>query len=422
MRKQNVKRSKKWVSIVAALLAVLMVLPMIISAMTTALAVTTPEIDKLQAQAKELEKQKEDLKKELEAMEGSKATTIQKKVAVDREMELTSQEIENITALIQQYTLEISEQQEALDKAMVQEEEENERYQKRLRAMEEMGTVSYIGVLFQADSFTDFLDRLTMVNEILDYNQQVMDDLKKTRSQIEEAKASIEENQAEQAAYQEELLEKQAELEQQSKEAMELVQVIKSQIEETEEDIAAKEAAEAELQNEIAELVKKAEQEEAERKRREEWEQQQQQWANGGGSSSGTGGYTSTTFTWPLPGHTNISSPFGMRMHPTLHVYKLHTGTDISAARGTTIVAAAPGTVITAGYNAAYGNYVVIHHGNGTQTLYGHMSRLGTTKGATVAAGDKIGEVGMTGYATGNHLHFEVIINGKQVNPMQYFS
>lgn len=420
MRKQNVKRGRKWVSVVAALLAVLMILPMIISAMTTALAITTPEIEKLQAQAKELEQQKEELQEELEAMEDNKATTIQKKVAVDREMELTSQEIDNITALIQQYTLEISEQQEALDKAMLQEEEESERYQKRLRAMEEMGTVSYIGVLFQADSFTDFLDRLTMVNEILDYNQKVIDELKATRSQIEETKAAIEENQAEQAAYQETLLEKQAELEEQSAQAMELVQIIKDQIQETEEDIAAKEAAEAELQNEIAELVKQAEQEEAERQRREEWEQQQQQWANSGGSSSG--GYTSTTFAWPLPGYTTISSPYGMRFHPTLHVYKLHTGTDISAPKGTTIVAAAPGTVITAGYNAAYGNYVVIHHGNGTQTLYGHMSRLATTKGATVSAGDKIGEVGMTGYATGNHLHFEVIINGQQVNPMQYFS
>ncbi len=417
---RNKSQKRFWVSTLAILLALLMIVPILLSAVNMALAITTPEIEKLREQAKELAEQKEALQEEIQQMEGDKAATIERKVALDQQISLTQQEIDNVTALIQEITLQINVQQEALDEAMAQEEEETELYSKRVRVLEESGTVSYLGVLLQADSFADFLDRLTMISEILDYDQSVMEDLENTREEIQEQKAAIEDSKQEQAQYKDELAEKQEELEGQYEEATQLIESINNEISAAEQAVAEQEAAEADLQNEIAELVAQAEKEEEERLRREAWEKQQQSLANGG--NSGDSPYTSTSFIWPLPGYYNITSPFGMRFHPTLHVYKLHTGTDIGAPRGTRILAAAPGTVITAGYNRAYGNYVVIHHGNGTQTLYAHMSQIYTSKGATVSAGDLIGGVGMTGYATGNHLHFEVIINGTQVNAMQYFS
>jgi murein DD-endopeptidase MepM/ murein hydrolase activator NlpD len=131
--------------------------------------------------------------------------------------------------------------------------------------------------------------------------------------------------------------------------------------------------------------------------------------------------YVGGVFGWPLPGHSTISSSFGMRFHPTLKVYKLHTGVDISAPRGTKIVAANSGTVITSTMNGAYGNYVVIDHGGGRTTLYAHMSSRSVSVGQTVSKGQQIGLVGSTGYATAHPLPFAPRINGSLVNPMSYF-
>jgi murein DD-endopeptidase MepM/ murein hydrolase activator NlpD len=121
-------------------------------------------------------------------------------------------------------------------------------------------------------------------------------------------------------------------------------------------------------------------------------------------------------FIKPCPGR--ITSTFGMRYHPVLHVRKLHTGVDFGAPRGTPIHAAAAGVVIIAGYNRGYGNCVIIDHGGGISTLYGHCSSLAVSEGQSVKQGQVIGRVGSTGYATGPHLHWEVRRNGTPVRPL----
>ena len=126
--------------------------------------------------------------------------------------------------------------------------------------------------------------------------------------------------------------------------------------------------------------------------------------------------------TWPSPSCHIITSNYGWRLHPTLGYEKLHTGIDIGAAYGSKIVAAKSGTVVTATSNRAYGNYVVINHGGGVCTLYAHQSALAVSAGQHVNEGDLIGYVGSTGYSTGPHLHFEVIINGATTNPLGYIS
>lgn len=127
-------------------------------------------------------------------------------------------------------------------------------------------------------------------------------------------------------------------------------------------------------------------------------------------------------FCWPIPGHTHITSPYGYRVHPITGKVKFHAGVDVGAPSGLPIHAASAGRVTISVYSRSYGNYVEIDHGNGVRTRYAHMSKRLCSVGDTVAQGDVIGEIGATGHATGPHLHFEVRVNGKTLNPMQYFS
>lgn len=127
-------------------------------------------------------------------------------------------------------------------------------------------------------------------------------------------------------------------------------------------------------------------------------------------------------FIWPVPGYTSITSEFGYRTHPITGVYKLHTGTDVGAPIGADFVAMADGIVITAGTNTAYGNMVMISHGNGIVSLYAHGSKLLVKTNDVVKQGDPVLKVGSTGYSTGPHAHFEIRVNDEYVNPMQFLN
>ena len=131
--------------------------------------------------------------------------------------------------------------------------------------------------------------------------------------------------------------------------------------------------------------------------------------------------YVGGEFTWPCPASRYISSSFGNRLHPTLKVWKFHTGVDIGCAAGKDIVAAASGRVIMSQWYGGYGNCVMIDHGGGIVTLYGHASKLLVSTGATVKRGQTIALVGSTGRSTGPHLHFEVRKDGEYIDPMSYF-
>lgn len=122
---------------------------------------------------------------------------------------------------------------------------------------------------------------------------------------------------------------------------------------------------------------------------------------------------------WPTDG--GVTSNFGYRLHPIFKTKRLHAGIDIPAPTGQPIFAAAAGTIIGAGPYGGYGNAVVIDHGGGLSTVYAHQSRLGTTVGETVEAGETIGYVGSTGYSTGPHLHFEVRTGGQPVDPLAWY-
>ncbi len=135
-----------------------------------------------------------------------------------------------------------------------------------------------------------------------------------------------------------------------------------------------------------------------------------------------TAKYAGGIMKWPTPGYTGISSPYGYRIHPVYKVRKFHAGIDINAPSGAKIVATNSGRVILAGWNGGYGNCIIIDHGDGIATLYGHQSALLVSVGDKVNKGDIIGKVGSTGLSTGPHLHFEVRVNGETKNPMSYYT
>ena len=138
-------------------------------------------------------------------------------------------------------------------------------------------------------------------------------------------------------------------------------------------------------------------------------------------SSSSTGTTISSSASGFIkPSGGSVTCPYGPRIHPVTGVNSIHTGVDFGASYGTPIVAAKSGVVTTVTYNTAYGNMVIIDHGDGTSTLYAHASSFATSVGQTVSQGQTIAYVGSTGYSTGPHLHFEIRINGPHVNPMLY--
>jgi murein DD-endopeptidase MepM/ murein hydrolase activator NlpD len=127
------------------------------------------------------------------------------------------------------------------------------------------------------------------------------------------------------------------------------------------------------------------------------------------------------SFAWPLPGHSNISSPFGNRSDPFTGRTEFHSGIDLPAPAGTRINSAEAGYVRFAGWSASWGNYIIIDHADGYSTLYAHNIRNRVSSGQRVTRGQHIADVGSTGRSTGNHLHFEIRRNGAHLNPMSYF-
>lgn len=272
--------------------------------------------------------------------------------------------------------------------------------------MEEEGTVSYWSILFNADSFSDMLDRLADIDAVMDYDNQIMDELTAAREELERLQAELESARADEQAVKEEQEAKKAEQQAKVAEAEKVLEELNKNVAEVNRQLEAEDEAAAAIQADI------------EKKQTELEAQRQQQNVMLPVSSTG--------FQWPLPGsNLKLTSAFGYRIHPVTHVPHSHTGIDVSATTGTPITAAKSGQVIISekgtGSTWSYGEYVVIDHGDGTTTLYAHMNYRAVSEGQIVTQGQYIGDVGATGNVTGPHLHFEVRKNGQRVDPEECF-
>lgn len=381
----------------------------------------------LKDQLDQLEQEQKEIQAELDRLEGllsDNATEMEALVAqkniIDQEVFTLYQKTENINEQINVYKVLINDKQEELNAANARLAELNEKNKARIRAMEEGGKLTYWSVLFEASSFSDFLDRLNMVEEIAASDDKRLKEMSAAAEIVENAKIQLQEGQAALETTKEELLAAQTEMQAKSKESAVLLSALVAKGEEYEKYIADMEAKEDDLRIEIDNVEDLYE------------DAKYQEWLatsippttvtrptySGGqaGDETVTGG-----ITWLNPtSYSRVTSPFGWRIHPIYGDWRMHNGVDLGADYGTPIVATRSGRVTTATYGTSGGYYVTIDHLDGFQSTYLHMTHYVVEEGDYVNAGEIIGYVGSTGASTGPHLHFGILYKWQYVNPADY--
>ena len=429
------KNRKRFVSILAGLMAALMILTLILSLLPTrASAASSSEIRKqineLKEQKKEIQAQIEDLKDQYQKNENEIADIVARKNIIDQEIGLLHAQITNITEQISAFSVLVADKQDELDNAQSRFEQMNEDCKVRIRAMEEEGSLTYWEVLFKATSFSNLLDRLNMVEEIASSDMRRLQELSDAADAVETSRQELALEKEELDASKAELDETQATLDGKRQEADELIQELLSHAEELAALQEEKEKEDEELMAQIAEMEQAYN-----RAKEEEWlayiatattaAPTTQPGGSGGtesGGSSGGGNTSSGSSGWIRPcSYVKVTSPYGFRDRPTAGASTFHQGIDLGAPAGTTIVATRAGTVTSAGYSNSLGWYVTINHGDGFSSMYGHMQGPAyVSSGSSVSQGQSIGGVGTTGISTGNHLHFSILYNGAYQNPASY--
>lgn len=439
-------KRKRMVSILAGIMAAIMILSLIFSILPTHVSAASSseirkQINALKDDREEIKNKMAELQEQYEANSNDIRAIVARKDVIDQEIGLLHQEIININEQISAYNVLIADRQDELERAETKFEDLNDDCKVRIRAMEEEGSVSYWEVLFKANSFADLLDRLNMVEEIAASDTERLQELTDAANRV--------------AAVQDELANEKTELESAKAE----LDAAQATLDEKREEVDALFAEMMQRAAEMEQLQKDLEQEEADLletialKEQEYNEAKELEWiqymltyttvppstqapANGGDSSGGSnngnsgngsnsgnsgGNNVNVGSSWIIPcSYSSISSPFGLRESPTAGASTYHQGVDLRAPAGTPIYASRGGTVTVATYGSAAGYYVTINHGDGFSSIYMHMTSYTVSAGQSVSQGQLIGYVGKTGVATGNHLHFGIALNGAYVNPCNY--
>jgi murein DD-endopeptidase MepM/ murein hydrolase activator NlpD len=275
---------------------------------------------------------------------------------------------------------------------------------RRLVDIYENGDLGYVNVLISARSFSDFVERWEDLRLLVAANQHAIRERRKAERRVATVQADLERTRMELQQQQEAQAEARSQLDSLASERRNLVDLTASQRRVVASQVAQMEDLSAAEEAQLEALIQQRQREiEAQRKAAGIVGAQPE---SGGGSGS---------FSWPVSG--TITSPFGWRSNPFGGSPEFHQGLDIAAPSGTTVTAAASGSVIMAQWYGGYGNYILIDHGGGYSTGYGHLSAIYVSNGQAVKRGQAIGAVGSTGASTGPHLHFEVRIDGKPVDP-----
>lgn len=320
---------------------------------------------------------------------------------VDTKMVAIQDNIKELGDQLEQKKLEIEESEKELEAANIKKDEQYEATKARMVQMYKNQKVGYIQVVFSSNSFWEAINRLEYIRRISEKDNTLLDTYQAQIDYIEVQKEKIESEKSDLDLLQKREISKKNELE----EARAAKQVAIDKLESEEGKLAGEISKLEEISEQLEEDIKKLT-EEMEAKNKNQIPTQ----------------YTGGTFTWPVPGYYRISSEYNPRTSPISGNYEFHTGIDIPAGYGEDVVAAGDGVVITAGWVNGYGNTVMISHGSGIVTLYGHNSSVVVSQGQTVSKGQVVAKIGSTGYSTGNHCHFEVRVNGSHTSPWPYLN
>lgn len=419
---------------------------LVISTGCLASGVTADTMSDLEAKQAQLEKDRKNVEAALEDYKGKAEEEAEYLKEYDKKMELQEQQVTVVEEQIELLNEEIA----GLEEDIAAKEEELdvgiEQFRQRLRALYMAGNDSLASVIAGSSDFYDMLARMEFVERVSKHDNDLIDSLNEQVAELEAEKADLaekleaqEDKKVQEEQYYEELRETYNNHAETKKMQEDMIADYRNRADEIDEE---QQQVEEELQAEIRRLQREAElkRQEEERKRKEEEErlrkieEQKRIEAEANGQeyvpqeitvdTSGTfTSYSETGFIWPVPTIRNMTDGYGNRWIVEEQKNNFHKGIDITkpGCGGTPTVAAAGGTVIQAGDKGnGYGNCVIIDHGNGISTLYAHHQSLAVSIGQTVKQGDTLGYIGHTGYAYGDHLHFEVRVDGQHTDPLNY--
>ncbi len=372
----------------------IMVLIVVLLICTAYSTINAENLSDLQAQKEQIKNELSSANENLEGLQVELTEALEEVSKVEAQIAEGEAELEETTAKLKELEKEIKQIQEKLNVIETDYEKQKDMFEKRIVALYEMGETTYLDVLLSSKSITDFISNYYLIGEVAQYDSELLDTIEREKDKIEQIKEQITQKNND-------------------------LKLAKTNQEKT---LIALENAKTIKNSYVNNLT----QEEQEIKTKIDEYQSQLNSLDSKILILTTGeigeDYVGGEFLWPAPGYKTITSPFGTRFHPILHIYRTHYGIDIGAPKGAYVVAANSGVVTTASYLSSYGNAVIIDHGGGVSTVYAHGSEILTTVGTKVNKGDIIMKVGSTGLSTGPHLHFGVTVNGKYVNPMPYLT
>lgn len=347
-------------------------------------------LSNLRNEQKNIKNQMKNTEKQIKNIE-NKTKSVSKEIQdLDMKMDKATTDLEKVEEELVRIEKNIDKTQVELEEAEKKLEERKEAFNQRIAVMYMNGDTGYLELLLSSDDIQDFLSRKEMVKSIAEYDKELIKFMKEQRDIIDDKKNELEAQRASVEVTKAKLEARKKELAKVSREKELLMGRLVQDVKSLEKEYDKLNDYAKDIESKIVKL------------------------------QINTGPYSGGTMAWPLAGYSRISSYYGYRIHPIFKTKKLHTGIDIPAPTGTPATAAADGTVIYSDWLGGYGKAVMIDHGGGIVTLYGHNSSLVVSVGSKVKRGDVVSKVGSTGVSTGPHLHFEVRKNGAYVDPISW--
>ncbi len=380
------KRSRCWGLVV--LLGIALCLNSFGTAYVTPVAGS--ELEERQKELEAIGKEIEQKQKLVEEAKREQASVTKDINILETDIDKTETEINYLNKKLQLLQKQISVKNQELKQAQNSMDERTEILAERLNSIYINGDVSYLEVLLDSSSFSDFLTNFDLLQKIAEQDVTLLEEIAAERQYIETKKNELESAKQEIEPVKAEQQEKQSYLKERSAEKAQQLSAV---------------------EKEKNQLIRALNELEADSKRMEKIIRSLQ-------SPQSNTKVVPGAMIWPVGGR--LTSDYGMRVHPILKTKRMHTGIDLAASKGTTVKAAKAGKVIFTGWNGAYGQVVVLDHGGGISTMYAHLSSISVSVGQEVTQGKKVGAVGSTGWSTGPHLHFEVRVNGTPANPHKY--